>query len=73
MSWLEDDFFERPNILAQRDFRLRAAIDVIENGSGDAANCQPAEIGDVYHPGERSHSSEILARRAHNGRAISCR
>ena len=43
------DRLERAAVLAQRDFIVRAAVDVVERQAGQAALGEPPEVGDVDH------------------------
>ena len=46
----ESDRLERAAILAQRDLRIGAAVDVVEHGARQPPSGDPAQIGDVDDP-----------------------
>src|SRR5690242_926798 len=46
-TWPQREVLEGARVLAQGDFRVGAAVDVVEYYSRQAALCQPPEIGDV--------------------------
>jgi hypothetical protein len=49
LMWPEEDVFERAAILTQRNFAVRAAVQVIEHSSGNAPLSYAAKISNIQY------------------------